>query len=283
MRDNFACFILCHGRPENTPTYDTLRKFGYTGKIYIICDDEDKTLPGYIERYGKDSVKIFNKLEVLKNFDTMDTSDNRACAVYARNACFTIARELGLKYFCELDDDYYNIRFRINKDGKLITRYTYDMDSVFESYLEFLDCSPHIYSIAFSQTGDYIGGCNSNLARHQWLHKCMNSWICDVDKAFTFNGRMNDDVNTYTLGGSRGLMYFTLTGLCIDQPNTQQVSGGMTEMYKGEGTYQKSFYTVMQCPSFVSIDVMGDKYYRIHHHIDSKKGYPKIISGVYKK
>ena len=40
----FACFVLCHGRPYNTPTIKSLRKYGYTGDIYIICDDKDNTV-----------------------------------------------------------------------------------------------------------------------------------------------------------------------------------------------------------------------------------------------
>ena len=64
FRDDFACFILCHGRPDKTPTYNTLRKFNYTGKIYIICDDEDKTLQGYKDTYGEESVLVFNKMDI---------------------------------------------------------------------------------------------------------------------------------------------------------------------------------------------------------------------------
>ena len=38
---NFAVFILTHGRAENVETYKALRDCGYTGKIYVIIDDED--------------------------------------------------------------------------------------------------------------------------------------------------------------------------------------------------------------------------------------------------
>ncbi|MFQ7049208.1 MAG: hypothetical protein ACLRR1_11145 [Alistipes shahii] len=53
MRHNgFVAFILTHGRPDRVLTYEKLRKHGYTGKIYIVCDDEDKTLPEYRKRFG---------------------------------------------------------------------------------------------------------------------------------------------------------------------------------------------------------------------------------------
>ena len=50
---NIAVFILSHGRPYNVITYKTLRKSGYTGKIYIIVDDEDKTINEYKSIFNK--------------------------------------------------------------------------------------------------------------------------------------------------------------------------------------------------------------------------------------
>ena len=43
MRDDFCVFILTHGRPDQVHTYDSLMKAGYTGKVYIVIDNEDKT------------------------------------------------------------------------------------------------------------------------------------------------------------------------------------------------------------------------------------------------
>lgn len=283
MKYNFACFILCHGRPDNTPTYDTLRKYGFSGDIYIICDDEDKTLPQYIERYGNDYVKVFNKLQILKTFDVMDSSDNRGCAVYARNTCFDIARELNIDYFCELDDDYLDITIRKPIENTLPVFKHTNLDEIFEAYIDFMNTNENIYSVAFAQAGDYIGGYGCQLMHNGYKRKCMNSWICNTQKRFIFNGRMNDDVNTYTLEGSRGKVFMTLPYVCVNQPETQQVVGGMTEMYKGEGTYIKTFYTVMCCPSFAKVYTMGFHNHRIHHKILWEHACPKIISDKYKK
>jgi hypothetical protein len=38
MENNFAVFILTHGRPDNVKTFNTLKKCGYTGKIYFIVE-----------------------------------------------------------------------------------------------------------------------------------------------------------------------------------------------------------------------------------------------------
>ena len=279
--DDFAVMILCHGRPDNTPTFDTLRKYGYTGRIIIVCDDEDKTLPQYQALYPE--VEVFSKDYVATYMDAMDNSNDRRCAVYARNACFDIAEKLGLKYFCEADDDYLGWIYRWEEDGVLYRSKSANLDDVFEAYLDFLETNENIFSVAFGQPGDYIGGAGSRLHKMRYRRKCMNSWICKTDRRFTFNGRMNDDQLTYSLYGMRGKLFYTFDGFMIDQPETQQVKGGMTDMYLGAGTYQKTFFSIMCCPSFIKAGMMGDKHYRIHHQVDHKCAYPMLISDKYKK
>ena len=53
MRDDFCAFILTHGRPDKVLTYRTLRRAGYTGKIFIVVDDEDKTRHQYMAEFGE--------------------------------------------------------------------------------------------------------------------------------------------------------------------------------------------------------------------------------------
>lgn len=279
--NDFAIFILCHGRPESVPTFTTLRRYGYTGRIIIVCDDEDKTLSEYQAIYPE--VEVFSKDEVAKYMDPMDNSNDRRCAVYARNACFDIAEKLGLTYFAEYDDDYTSHPYRWEEDGVMYRSTLANLDDVFEAYIEFLETSEDIYSVAFGQPGDFIGGCGSQLHKKQYRRKCMNSWICKTDRRFTFNGRMNDDMLTYSLYGMRGKIFITFDFMMIDQPETQQVQGGMTDMYLGAGTYQKTWFSIMCCPSFVKAGMMGDRHFRIHHQVDHESAYPMIVSSVYKK
>ena len=279
----FACFVLCHERPENTPTIQTLRDYGYTGDIYIILDDKDSMIAQYHKNFPTCKIEVFSKSEIASSFDIMDSSTNDRCAVYARNACFDIAEKNNLDYFCELDDDYTTIPYRYVEDKICYRSKSANLDAVFEAYINFMESSESIYSVAFGQPGDFIGGSGSQLVKNKYIRKCMNSWICKTTRRFVFNGRMNDDVNTYCLYGSIGKLFYTFDFIMIDQPETQQVKGGMTDMYKGNGTYMKSFYTVMLCPSFVKISVMGDRHYRIHHSINYNGGVPKLISSRFKK
>lgn len=282
VREDFAILILSHGRADNVRTIGTLDKHGYTGKWYIVIDDEDKQQDDYIKNFGKEHIIIFNKEEVGKTFDIMDNFKGRGVPTFARNVFHKIAKELGLTYFLELEDDYFCFRQRYEVNGSLKTRYVEHFDDLIEPYLEFLDNSGAL-CVAFAQTGDFLGGTGSNVWSQKITRKAMNSFFCRVDRPFQFLGRFNDDVNAYIDYGKRGYLFFTTRDMCLDQPQTQANAGGITEAYLTYGTYVKSFYSVILCPSCVKISEMGQNHRRIHHLIDWESAVPKIISSKFRK
>ena len=280
--NDFAVFILSHGRPNNVVTVKTLKKANYTGDWYIVIDNEDDTEQEYRKNF-KDKVIQFDKLAVSKTFDTADTQTDRRTVVYARNACFELAKQLGYKYFLELDDDYNKFSYRKEIDGSLTQRVDVKQaDRMFGAMLDFLDVSGAC-SVAFAQGGDFIGGLGSKIYKEKLGRKAMNTFFCRTDKPFQFIGRINEDVNTYTRLGMTGNLFFTVAAVMINQMATQRNVGGMTEVYLDSGTFLKSFYTVMICPSAVKISVMVDKHLRIHHRINWEYCVPKIIDERYKK
>lgn len=280
--NDFVIFILSHGRPEKIYTLKTLEKAGYTGKYFIIIDDEDKTADLYFNKY-KDKVIQFNKLEISKKFDTCDNFENRKTIVYARNACFEIAEKLGYKYFLQLDDDYTRLSYRIDKKGNFKENNILNFDKVLEIMLEFYK-KTYIDCLAFAQGGDFIGGKENDLAKNiKFKRKAMNTLLCCTDRKFNFIGRINEDVNTYVKLGSIGRLFLTLSFISINQKTTQTNSGGMTDVYLDSGTYLKSFYTILISPSSVKLMLMGNKNLRIHHKIIWKNTVPCIIDEKYKK
>ena len=72
MRQDFAVFILTHGRSDNQLTLKTLKRQGYSGRWYLIIDNEDNQQEEYISRYGADHVIVFDKETEVKKTDTMD-------------------------------------------------------------------------------------------------------------------------------------------------------------------------------------------------------------------
>lgn len=272
---DFAVFILTHGRPDNVKTLSTLTKCGYTGKIYFIIDNEDKSIDRYIENFGIENVKVFDKKAMADSIDEGNNFDNRKVIIHARNACFEIAKELNIKYFVQLDDDYYYFGYRYDEGAKIIK----NMDGVFDKMLNFYKASNNISSIAFSQGGDHIGGFSGIKLKR----KCMNSFLCSTERPFKFIGSINEDVNTYTTLGSRGNIFFTFTNLQLDQKDTQSNKGGMTDEYALSGTYIKSFHSVLMHPSGVKVSMMNSNNPRLHHSIKWINTTPMIISENNKK
>lgn len=284
---DFVAFILTHGRADRVVTYDSLQKFGYTGRVVLVLDNEDETAPEYIRRFGKENVVIFDKAAVAATFDEGVPGDRRTI-VYARNACFDIARKLGYRYFIELDDDYTRFEFRFDNRLRYITKNKRirSLDAVLDIMLDFYKSIP-AKSIAMAQGGDFLGGgAGGEGKRLRTKRKAMNSFICDTERQFTFLGRINEDVNTYTRNTSTGDIFLQIQQVCLLQKQTQANSGGMTEVYLDSGTYLKSFFSVMYQPSSVRVHTMGNEYSaqkRLHHRIDWKRTAPRIISEKFKK
>jgi len=279
----FATFILTHGRPDRVYTINTLKRSGYTGKIYLIVDDEDKTLEEYRRRYPG-QVLVFSKKEVAKTFDEGDNFKGRmGVIIYARNACFEIAERVGVKYFLQLDDDYTDFRYKFNDKQQYGDWGIKNLDAVLDHLLDYYKSIPAT-SIAIAQGGDFMGGKNGSMAKKiKPKRKAMNTFICSTDRPFKFFGRINEDVNTYTLLGLKGHLFFTIPLLAIQQKMTQSNAGGMTETYLDAGTYLKSFYSILYCPSSVKIGEIGAKHRRIHHKVNWKNTVPVIVDEKFRK
>ena len=283
MRGDFVAFILTHGRAGSVITDKTLRKCGYTGPIVYVIDNEDRQVDKYKQKFH--DVIMFDKLSISKTFDEADNFEDRRSIVYARNACFDIAKELGYKYFIELDDDYDTFSFTYGRDGTVKQRTIKQLDRVFEAMVRFYE-STSILTVAMAQRGDFVGGKENDIIRVEKLNrKAMNSFICSTDKSFHFVGRINEDVNTYTTLGSRGYLFLQVPHVALNQKQTQSNKGGMTDIYINQGTYVKSFYTVMMMPSSVKVGLMGNSMEtkRLHHIINWNNTVPKIMKESFKK
>jgi hypothetical protein len=234
-------------------TYKTLRDNGYDGPIVLVIDNEDKKAEEYYKKF--ENVYMFDKKEVAKTFDSFDNSEDRRAIIYARNACFDIAKALGYKYFLQLDDDYTSFKYRVNhleEHPASCPNIRKTLGKAIDAVLEYYKSIP-VSSIALSQGGDWFGG-GTNFGKLP-KRKAMNTFFCSVDRPFKFVGRINEDVNTYTWYQSMGNVFFTIPLIQMDQVQTQKSGGGMTDVYLNSGTYIKSFYTVICSPSCTEINL----------------------------
>jgi hypothetical protein len=286
-RTDFAVFILTNKRAHSVATYKTLKSHGYTGKIYLMVDDEDAQLNDYLQLYG-DEVVVFPKSEAIKMTDSGDNFNKRNSVVYARNYNFKVANDLGIKYFLQLDDDYTNFWYTFDNKANYLSAHVKikNLDVVIDAMLEFF-IESNATSIAMSQSGDFIGGENCTMAKLEKLgkfsRKVMNSFFCSTDRPFKFMGRINEDVNAYVVHGRAGNLFATVPRIRLKQKQTQANSGGLTDIYLDLGTYVKSFYSVIYAPSCVTIAEMGVTHRRLHHKIKWKNACPVILDAKHKK
>ena len=280
---DFATFILTYGRAEKVHTYDNLLKYNYTGDVFFVCSEDDKTLPRYKELYG-DKVVSFKKDDYKDSFDIGDNFNDNRVVVFARNAVFDISKKLGYKYFLVLDDDYTEFRYTRDERQNYITksRKIKNLDKIFKYLLEYYK-KTNAKTLCIAQGGDFIGGESSSVFKKKLSRKAMNFFICSTDRPFNFVGRINEDVNTYVSFGSKGDLFQTICDLRLEQLDTQSNTGGLTEFYLDGGTYVKSFYTVMFAPSCTKINLMGNKHKRLHHRISWNNAIPVILDEKYKK
>jgi hypothetical protein len=284
--DNFGALILTHGRPDNQKTATALRKHGYTGPIVYLIDDEDPTAERYFELYG-DSVVQFSKEVYSQLIDECDNFTNRRSILYARNASYDIAKSLGWTHFIQLDDDYGSFVWKFNRNLEYKEYYVNHLDGVFSAFVRFLE-STNVATIAMAQGGDFIGGGMSRMAKSlnigtPFRRKAMNTFVCTTERRIDFVCRINEDVSTYTWRGSVGMLFFT-TNLCmVHQTETQTNPGGLTEFYLQNGTYVKSFYSVICMPSSVKISAMSSNHARIHHKVTWRNTVPAILDERHRK
>jgi hypothetical protein len=280
----FAAFILTHKRPHKVITYDTLKRCGYTGKVFIVIDNTDPTHEEYLKKFG-DQVLVFNKQEMASQTDQGDNFNDLRTTTHARNAISQFAKDMGFCHFIALDDDYKTFDFRFNDGFNYYppTKRIKNLDKIFKIMSDFQHRTKCL-SVAMAQGGDFIGGKHSKSAQRITLtRKCMNTFVCGTDTPFKFFSRLNEDVNTYISLGMKGGLFFTANQISIVQATTQKTAGGMTETYKDNGTYVKSFFSVMYHPSGVKVAFLNTENKRLHHLISWKNTAPKILREDQKK
>ena len=280
LNKDFAVFIMVHGRPDKMRTYDTLRRQGYTGKIYLVADDLDDTVARYKEIYG-DDVIVFDKTEAAKHSDAGDSTGDLRSTLFASNVIFDLAEERGITHFFIMCDDYQNFFYAMSDStGSVFAK---DLNLMFDIMVDYYKEAP-IKVLAFAQTGDFIGGVENARGAYRFSkRKAMNTLLCSTERRVEFVGRLNEDVTTYVNLGGRGDLFLTIPVISLSQPDTQKRKRGLTDVYLDDGTYVKSFFSVMYNPSSVKISMMGDNHMRIHHRITWNNAAPMIIDEKYKK
>ena len=272
---DFAVFILSHGRADTISTYRALRDGGYTGRTYVVIDNEDDQEELYRQKFGDDIIQ-FDKRDYLEKTDLGDLDNDRRIGVFARNFIQDEAKRLGYKFHLQLDDDVHGFTYRFAQGKVLRALHCSHLDEVFSGMVEYMKETP-ITSLSFALSAYNMGGVDGSI-KDGMTRKTMTTFLMRADDVQYFHMRMNDDITTSLINGMRGKLYYSYLPIEVEVDKTQVKAGGMTDIYQKNGTYRKSFYSVMCCPSCVKVSAMGITDYRIHHTISWNNAVPKLLS-----
>ena len=272
---DFAVFILSHGRADTITTYKALRDGGYTGRTYVVIDNEDDQEEPYRQKFGDDIIQ-FDKRDYLEKTDLGDLDTDRRIGVFARNFIQDEAKRLGYKFHLQLDDDVHGFTYRFAQGKVLRALHCSHLDEVFSGMVEYMKETP-ITSLSFALSAYNMGGVDGSI-KEGMTRKTMTTFLMRADDVQYFHMRMNDDITTSLINGMRGKLYYSYLPIEVEVDKTQVKAGGMTDIYQENGTYRKSFYSVMCCPSCVKVSAMGITEYRIHHEISWNNAVPKLLS-----
>lgn len=278
---NYAVFILSHKRSDRVETYSTLRNSGYTGKIYIVIDDEDMQQEQYKERFNND-VLVFNKEMWINSTDTVTNDKKKSSPVYARNFIEHIAGELKYDAYIVMDDDIINLRFRyienyVAKSQALKS----NLDEVLDAYMNYL-VSANIATLSFATVMVYAGGVHDDkdmvrLASHRYTCQIhMRNLAFPVDWISLANNDSISANNTAKIG----YLWWALPFIVYDSPKMNTLPGGMKSVYDSVSEFKRAFMSTVVSPSVCRVGCSKD---RLAIKRDLKAAYPVIISGRYKK
>ena len=275
---NFAIFICTHGRPYAQFTYNALRTAGFTGKIYLVVDDEDSTVPA-LQELGYDILQFCKQYYI----DTVDigrrrSDAKRAAILYAKCACEDFAKELQLDAFVIADDDLTNLRYRYEEDGHLKSLKVSNLDKVVENYCEYM-LESGVCMTSFGAMPLYMAGIVTP-KKIEEARIPYNILFRNTSIPFNWISEMNEDIIS-VLADKSGHYIQMLPFIKYDMKELHAgAQGGMTANYKAMTLFQRVQTIIMYDPVSVYYIAMKTG---ITHAVHKELAFPKLISSSCKK
>lgn len=278
---NFAVFITTHSRVDSMTTYDTLRRAGYTGKIYVVIDNEDAQKMRYLNRYP--DVLVYNKQLQFNKCDKVIKTEQKASVTYARNAVEEYAKQFKLDAFLVCDDDIVGLRYRW-VEGTTVRSLAMNggLDEVLQMYAEFM-CVHKIAVSSFVHMLFYMSGVHDLDKRISEQRDAVQIFFRNTEFPMNWIGVMRQDILTNTETSKRGYVWWALPYITYDAKamnETGNNEGGMKETYDNISEYQRTFLGVITSPSCIKVGCAND---RIKMSWNKSAAYPMIVSSRYKR
>lgn len=271
-------YIISKGRPQ-CHTARTLQRIGFPGAWFIVCGNNDETLPEYRERWG-DRVLVFDWYEQVRHTDPMDgfgfeEMASGACPV--RNATAEISRKRGEVRHWQLDDDYVSFAGYDPASGKNVRMSGEELHRRMLAVAEFAHACGLGNAGFPPSTREVLPERARTFSRRVFNAHNLPSggelfepWV----------GRMNDDLINAINNWRHGRIEMSMHFMAMNMPPTQSEEGGLSQLYRDEGTVRKTAYAVMACPCAVSL---VEKFGRYHHRVAWDRVTPKIVSDEHRR
>lgn len=265
-------YIISKGRPKCT-TARTLTKMKYPGEWFIVCGNNDETLDEYRENWGE-HVLVFDWYDEITRTDTLDNLGfenmaSGACPV--RNATRAISAARGELRHWQFDDDYNSFR-HVNSDLSKCVKFKDGEE--FQSWLLALaefGYSASMRNIGFPPSSETYPDHGKTFGKRVFNAHNLPS---TEDLFVPWVARMNDDtinaINCWRNGGYE----MSLRCMNMNMPPTQMEDGGLSDIYRAEGTVRKSAYPILVAPNAAKLVVRFGRY---HHKVDWSKLAPKLL------
>ena len=250
MRNDTAIFIITHQRADKQLTLKMLKQLGYSGKVYLVVDDMDCQLQEYRKRYG-DNILVFSKKKYAEKVDTHINKFRMSSAVFARNACIDMAKEMGLNFYFVCDDDIKCTYVKDGKTGKMVTHKITDIEAVLSKLVGFME-NTRIHAVAFADNGAYIGGINQDV-RNGVKYVLTKFMLYRTDDPVIYESIMWEDQASCYRDLGVGKIDFSIMFLSAATPPNEKSAGGCADMYRASTDYANSFMVLMARPDCVKI------------------------------
>lgn len=224
---DYAIFILSHNRPE-CQTYKFLKRTGFTGKIFIILDDKDEAIDLYKSNFGEECIFIFNKQDYVW-VDMFDNFKQMLSPVYARNATFEFAKNLGIDYFIMLDDDISGAQYRFMDKGKCKAQKVGHSQNLFDLIVKEFSTKKSIGVLSFNLQTNFFG----DLCAYK--RDPISMFLLRTNTAIRFRGRFAEDVDFSVRLSNSGLFTIAINDVLLSVPNAAngiQKGGLQSDDYK---------------------------------------------------
>ena len=235
---------------------------------------------GFQTDWGKDRVLIFDWYEEIKHTDTLDNfgfEKMPSGAVPVRNATIAISQLRGERRHWQLDDDYTGFALTnanlVKKKGLNGRELQWWMCRIakFADSISIPNCGFALGTIESAPENALKLGTRVFNAHNQSSTGLATRW----------RSRLNDDlinaIDTHRLGQK---VEYSFLFLALTMPPSQQEEGGLSDIYRDEGTVRKSAYPILLAPNAAKLVI---KFGRYHHAVNWKKIRAKVISEKWKR